>query len=69
MKTFMIILAIVAIFIVGIFSFLCANISDYGESSIYLDDEEQEPCKSCMYRKGSKYCIEHCPYEYNGEPL
>lgn len=23
----------------------------------------QEPCDDCIFEEGSKYCVEHCPYE------
>ena len=24
---------------------------------------DKNPCENCIYEEGSKYCIEHCPYE------
>ena len=29
---------------------------------------EQNPCENCIFEEGSKYCIEHCPYEAKQEP-
>lgn len=35
------------------------------EQEPYIDTTsgEKEPCDECIFEEGSKYCVEHCPYE------
>lgn len=32
------------------------------------NDVKSDPCENCIFEEGSRYCIEHCPYEAEVEP-
>lgn len=31
------------------------------------NDVKSDPCENCIFEEGSRYCIKHCPYEYEVE--
>ena len=32
------------------------------------NDIKSDPCENCIFEEGSRYCVEHCPYDAEVEP-
>ena len=45
----------------------CKMISNILSAKPHYFEVEQDLCKNCIFEEGSRYCVEHCPYEAKTE--